>query len=63
MFTEIMENDDHLLENEIRFHHNGASSHLDVRVTVLGLKFWSGRRGPVEWPSTSLDLTPVDFFL
>ena len=24
---------------------------------------WIGRRGPVEWPARSPDLTPMDFFL
>ncbi|CAI9536326.1 unnamed protein product [Staurois parvus] len=24
---------------------------------------WLGRRGPHEWPATSPDLTPCDFFL
>lgn len=24
---------------------------------------WIGRRGPVEWPTRSPDLTPLDFFL
>ena len=24
---------------------------------------WIGRRGPVEWPATSPDLTPLDFYL
>ena len=24
---------------------------------------WIGRRGPVEWPPRSPDLTPPDFFL
>jgi hypothetical protein len=25
--------------------------------------YWIGRRGPVEWPPRSLDLTPLDFYL
>uniref|UniRef100_A0A1Y1MEB7 Tc1-like transposase DDE domain-containing protein n=1 Tax=Photinus pyralis TaxID=7054 RepID=A0A1Y1MEB7_PHOPY len=24
---------------------------------------WIGRRGPIEWPARSPDLTPLDFFL
>jgi hypothetical protein len=25
--------------------------------------YWIGRRGPVDWPPRSPDLTPLDFYL
>ena len=49
------------------FQQDGAPAHysLDVR-NWLNKKFgdrWIGRRGPIEWPARSPDLTPPDFFL
>jgi transposase len=49
------------------FQQDGASPHysLDVR-SWLDQKFpnrWIGRRGPIEWPARSPDLSPPDFFL
>jgi len=46
---------------------DGAPAHYDARVRAwLHQKFpnrWIGRRGPLEWPARSPDLTPPDFFL
>jgi hypothetical protein len=49
------------------YQQDGAPPHFgaDVR-NWLNNKFpgrWIGRRGPVEWPARSPDLTPLDFFL
>jgi hypothetical protein len=49
------------------FMQDGASAHYagDVREWVEQ-KFpgrWIGRRGPIEWPARSPDLSPMDFFL
>jgi hypothetical protein len=49
------------------FQQDGASSHYAVPVRDwLDEKLparWLGRRGPIEWPARSPDLTPCDFFL
>jgi hypothetical protein len=49
------------------FQQDGAPAHYAVNVRAwLDLKFknrWIGRRGPIEWPPRSPDLTPCDFFL
>jgi hypothetical protein len=49
------------------FQQDGAPAHYDRQVRQwLDEKFpgrWLGRRGPVEWPPRSCDLTPCDFFL
>ncbi|CAH1114890.1 unnamed protein product [Psylliodes chrysocephalus] len=52
---------------QIYFQQGGAPPHycLEVR-QYLNTVFpgqWIGRRGPVEWPGRSPDLTPLDFFL
>ena len=54
-------------DEESYFQHDGAPAHYgkDVR-TWLDQNFagkWFGRRGSVEWPPRSPDLTPPDFFL
>jgi hypothetical protein len=57
-----------LPDNEsIFFMQDGAPAHYasDVR-EWLDKNFpgrWIGRRGPIEWPARSPDLTPADFFL
>ena len=47
--------------------HDGAPAHYTKSVRAfLDDKFrdqWIGRRGPIEWPARSPDLTPTDFFL
>lgn len=48
------------------FQHNGSSRHFTKKVrTYLSSRFeqWIGQGGTVEWPESSTDLSPVDFFL
>ena len=49
------------------FQQDGASAHYSLVVrSWLDEKFpnrWIGRRGPIEWPARSPDLTPPDLFL
>ena len=49
------------------FQQDGASPHYAVAVrNYLDATFpgrWIGRRGPIEWPARSPDLTPLDFYL
>lgn len=49
------------------FQQDGAGPHYALSVRGwLDQKFpgrWIGRRGPIEWPPRSPDLTPCDFFL
>lgn len=51
---------------EIWFQQDGAPPHYSEEVrTFLNRTFlnrWIGRRGGIEWPARSLDLTPLDFF-
>lgn len=51
----------------IWFQHDGAPPHFGVDVRLfLNETFpgrWIGRRGTIEWPARSPDLTPLDFFL
>lgn len=58
MITELLENYDNLLENEVTIKQDGASPHLDVRETMR----WIDRRGPVDQPARSPDIMPLDFF-
>ena len=48
------------------FHQDGAPAHYANSVrNLLNEKLpgkWIGRRGPIEWPARSPDLTPLDFF-
>lgn len=50
-----------------RFQQDGAPPHYGLIVREwLDKQFpnlWIGRRGPVEWPPRSPDLTPLDFYL
>ena len=52
---------------EFFFQQDGAPPHFHRNVrTYLDEKMqnkWIGRRGPVEYPPRSPDLTPMDFFL
>lgn len=56
-----------LNEELIHFQHDGAPPHYVLPVRqYLNDNFpeqWIGRRGPIEWPPRSPDLTPLDFFL
>ena len=51
---------------DIWFQHDGAPPHFGVDVRqYLDATFperWIGRRGQIEWPPRSPDLTPLDFF-
>lgn len=55
------------LDSRIWFQQDGAPPHFAVAVReFLHRTFpdrWIGRRGTVEWPARSPDLTPLDFFL
>ena len=52
---------------DLFYMHDGAPAHYAKEVRAwLDEKFsdrWIGRRGPIEWPPRSSDLTPPDFFL
>ena len=55
------------IDNRIVFQQDGAPPHSAARVReYLNIVFrnrWIGRRGPMEWPARSPDLSPLDFFL
>ena len=55
------------LRRDYIFHQDGAPPHYSNRVrNYLNRKrpgYWIGRRGPVEWPPRSPDLTSCDLFL
>lgn len=50
-----------------RFQQDGAPPHFQRAVRAcLEVNFpgmWIGRRGTIEWPARSPDMTPLDFFL
>ena len=52
--------------DELFFQQDGAPPHYALRVrSYLNEVFpqrWFGRRGSIEWPPRSPDLTPMDFF-
>ena len=54
-------------DQDCYFQHDGAPPHYGRYVRQwLDENFprkWIGRRGPIEWPARSPDLTPPDFFL
>ncbi|MCP4491774.1 MAG: hypothetical protein GY820_31375 [Gammaproteobacteria bacterium] len=58
---------DHPNRQELFFMQDGAPPHFAITVRQwLDENFeekWIGRRGPIEWPPRSPDLTPCDFFL
>lgn len=53
--------------NNFHFQQDGAPPHYGLNVRQwLDSTFpgrWLGRRGPIEWPARSPDLSPPDFFL
>lgn len=57
----------HIKRRRVYFQQDGAAAHYALRVrSWLDQKLpgrWIGRRGPIEWPARSPDLTPCDFFL
>lgn len=56
-----------LNENIVHFQQDGAPPHYALATRQWLDRFyprhWIGRRGPIEWPPRSPDLTPMDFFL
>lgn len=67
ILVDIVENDDRYSEAHLFFQQDGAPPHYAVNVReFLDTNFagqWMGRRGSVEWPARSPDLSPLDFFL
>lgn len=65
--TDVLENNNRYNANELTFQQDGAPPHYTLAVrqyldrTYHGR--WIGRRGPIEWPARSPDLSPLDFFL
>jgi transposase len=63
----IMENADEFDADIVHFQQDGAPPHFhrDVRhfLSTQLRGQWIGRRGLIEWPARSPDLTPMDFFL
>lgn len=61
------ENDPDIPDDNIWYQQDGAPPHFARPVrNFLDQHFpgrWIGRRGPIEWPPRSPDLTPLDFFL
>lgn len=53
--------------NDVYFQQDGAPAHYARLVRdYLDIVFpnrWIGRKGPIQWPPRSPDLTPLDFFL
>ena len=52
---------------ELYFQQDGAPPHYSLAVRAfLNQEFphrWIGRRGAIEWPPRSPDITPMDFFM
>lgn len=67
LLLDIVENDDRYLEDHLTFQQDGAPPHYALAVReYLDRVFpghWIGRRGALEWPARSPDLSPLDFFL
>lgn len=65
--VDIIENNAQYMENHLIFQQDGAPPHyaLPVRqyLDEVFPEKWIGRRGAIEWPPRSPDLTPLDFFL
>lgn len=63
----LEENVDQMQEDQLYFQQDGAPPHFSLEVRqYLDTVFpghWIGRRGSIEWPARSPDLTPMDFFL
>ena len=59
-------NDPNLIAEHIWFQQDGAPPHFGIAVRqFLNQTFpdrWIGRRGTIEWPARSPDMTPLDFF-
>jgi hypothetical protein len=65
--TDIIENVPEYDEDHLIFQQDGAPPHYALIVRqYLDQRFlrnWIGRRGSIEWPPRSPDLSPLDFFL
>lgn len=65
--TQIIEDDQNHNADRLHFQQDGAPPHYVAPVReFLDNRFpgqWIGRRGPIEWPARSPDLSPLDFFL
>lgn len=61
------EDEEHAVDESIWFQQDGAPPHFAVNVRdYLDQTFpdqWIGRRGSIEWPARSPDLSPLDYFL
>ncbi|CAH2003858.1 unnamed protein product [Acanthoscelides obtectus] len=61
------QNDRRYIANRLMFQQDGAPPHYALRVRqYLDQTFpdrWICRRGAIEWPSRSPDLSPLDFFM
>lgn len=55
------------IDERIYFQQDGAPPHYAANVRAFLNAFfrnkWIGRRGTIEWPARSPDLTPLDFYL
>ena len=67
LLVDIVEHDDRYMGDRLTFQQDGAPPHYarEVREFLDNVfpDHWIGRRGPLEWPARSPDLTPLDFFL
>lgn len=67
LITQIIEDDQNHTADRLHFQQDGAPPHYVAPVRqFLDDRFpgrWIGRRGPIEWPARSPDLSPLDFFL
>lgn len=65
--TNLFPNENGELDRHIWFQQDGAPAHFELNVRqFLNDTFenrWIGRRGSIEWPARSPDLSPLDFFL
>lgn len=63
----IFPDDDGNLDQRVFFQQDGAPPHFARNVReFLNVTFpnrWIGRRGFIEWPPRSPDITPLDFYL
>lgn len=64
---EVIAEDNNLAQHEVFFQQDGAPAHYAAPVRqFLSENFrghWIGRRGSIEWPARSPDLSSLDFFL
>ena len=66
ILPEMLENVPLQVRQLLWFQHDGDPAHFahDVREYLNNVfsNCWIGRGGPVQWPPSSPDLTPMDFF-